>query len=1077
MATSNPTPIGGNDPSVFRQIEAQNAALQQRPRVASAPTLSSSGVSLTPIVSGNETLFPQSTTTTSSDAVTITSSVNNDSGDITTVYATGGAITVNPVNQTINYYTATDSGVSQIIAGSGVTITSTGNNGTGIVTINSSGGGNYTLPTASAGTLGGVKVGSGLSINGSGVLSTTVGNIATTNYDGNASNVLHGDGSWSADITTYGNSNVVTLLGAFGSNTVVTTGNITAGNANLGNLITANYANLAFDLNANVVDANYLYGDGSNITNLPVGNIASINLDGSSSNVLYGNGVFAPGGGGGNTGNFIFANATMSTPDEDVMLIQTTDNNSLLRTQMRFNPDLGRARMAARSAENNSTFTNSNWTIGEYTSQQVNFVDAPAVVAFLETGAWNAGVDKTFSINGGNRLTYQGYSAGGNNATVYTDVTADPDPTTVTSIDFYYQLESYFEMDEDDGDMGIYATGLTINIDNDQTSGPDINIRSGDDILIQAKDKPLGSESEGGDINIYAGDGADDDGAGNNSATGGDIQIYSGVGGDGNTGSGSQGGTLRLRAGEGGVSGVTNVAGQGGYVEIWGGAGGPNNGDTNLGAAGGYVDILAGDTTLEGTNGGNVSIRSGTGGANALAGNVQIITPSSGPGGGGTWTFDGNGLLTLPGGDVQIGTQYGSPSILASNVAFGIVSQGSSGMSALQWNDDVSNVSQISSIYINDPTGNVGDIQVRTGPAGNANVWIFGSDGLLTLPEGAIIDTLGNNFEVRAVENVNFEANAVVNIYTDGSGNAYQWQFGDDGILNLAGGNSTIQSVANNAGDLSGLSTLNLVPDSTTGDDRYIIVDPTGPNHIHIRAGGVQDGSNSLLFLGGDQAYTRIDDFNHEVQIGAYDSANTTGYSWSFGNTGTLTIPGNLVASGASPAPTLSGFSSLSAADVISVGNANIYSNGHIAANTASFSGNVSGDVALFNDLNLNNLGTNAFLYTDSNRDVYDTQFGYDSATDTMSGGNISLTGNISALNIGNASAVTLDGNVGNVLTGNGTFVALPVINANTVVWSTAPVANTSNGSAGQAAYDAGGNLYVCVATDTWAKFTGTTSW
>lgn len=65
--------------------------------------------------------------------------------------------------------------------------------------------------------------------------------------------------------------------------------------------------------------------------------------------------------------------------------------------------------------------------------------------------------------------------------------------------------------------------------------------------------------------------------------------------------------------------------------------------------------------------------------------------------------------------------------------------------------------------------------------------WTFGSNGLTTLPDGAIIDTIGNNFEVRAVENVNFEANAVVNIYTDGSGNAYQWQFGDDGNLTLPG--------------------------------------------------------------------------------------------------------------------------------------------------------------------------------------------------------------------------------------------------------------------------------------------------
>ena len=45
------------------------------------------------------------------------------------------------------------------------------------------------------------------------------------------------------------------------------------------------------------------------------------------------------------------------------------------------------------------------------------------------------------------------------------------------------------------------------------------------------------------------------------------------------------------------------------------------------------------------------------------------------------------------------------------------------------------------------------------------------------------------------------------------------------------------------------------------------------------------------------------------------------------------------------------------------------------------------------------------------------------------------------------------------------------------VSWVTAPTANNDPGTAGQAAYDVGGNLYICVDTNTWAKFSGTTSW
>ena len=59
---------------------------------------------------------------------------------------------------------------------------------------------------------------------------TGLGNIATANFDGNASNVLHGDGSWSADTTTYSNSNVASFLAVFGSNTITTTGNVSVGN-------------------------------------------------------------------------------------------------------------------------------------------------------------------------------------------------------------------------------------------------------------------------------------------------------------------------------------------------------------------------------------------------------------------------------------------------------------------------------------------------------------------------------------------------------------------------------------------------------------------------------------------------------------------------------------------------------------------------------------------------------------------------------------------------------------------------------------------------------------------------------
>ena len=100
----------------------------------------------------------------------------------------------------------------------------------------------------------------------------TLGNVSPLNLDGNVSNVLRGDGTFAADAeSTYGDSNVVTLLNAFGSNTITTTGLVTADGGGISNVPYAN------------------------VTGTPtLGNISTIDIDGAAGNVLYGNGVFAP---------------------------------------------------------------------------------------------------------------------------------------------------------------------------------------------------------------------------------------------------------------------------------------------------------------------------------------------------------------------------------------------------------------------------------------------------------------------------------------------------------------------------------------------------------------------------------------------------------------------------------------------------------------------------------------------------------------------------------------------------------------------------------------------------------------
>ncbi len=134
------------------------------------------------------------------------------------------------------------------------------------------------------------------------------------------------------------------------------------------------------------------------------------------------------------------------------------------------------------------------------------------------------------------------------------------------------------------------------------------------------------------------------------------------------------------------------------------------------------------------------------------------------------------------------------------------------------------------------------------------NTWTFGNDGKLTFPGTPRIDTSTNNFEVQAAEAINFEANTVVNIYTDAGNNAYQWQFGDDGNLTLPDTTGVLANVsitleANDTGNITGLSLI--------GD------------------------SNANLYAHGNVTIVS-------------DSSNTTA-TWSFVNTGDIVLPNDVV--------------------------------------------------------------------------------------------------------------------------------------------------------------------------------------
>lgn len=101
------------------------------------------------------------------------------------------------------------------------------------------------------------------------------------------------------------------------------------------------------------------------------------------------------------------------------------------------------------------------------------------------------------------------------------------------------------------------------------------------------------------------------------------------------------------------------------------------------------------------------------------------------------------------------------------------------------------------------------------------------------------------------------------------------------------------------ASDGNNADTIKLIPDATLfdeGSNQYIVVDPTGgePGHIHLRAGGYQDESTADLYIGAEQTFVRVSDTSENVVIRTSQvSEGIIPFSWTFDNTGALTLPNN----------------------------------------------------------------------------------------------------------------------------------------------------------------------------------------
>jgi hypothetical protein len=185
-------------------------------------------------------------------------------------------------------------------------------------------------------------------------------------------------------------------------------------------------------------------------------------------------------------------------------------------------------------------------------------------------------------------------------------------------------------------------------------------------------------------------------------------------------------------------------------------------------------------------------------------------------------------------------------------------------------------------------TANIADF-IFTDNGGDSTITLPGDKGMriqagedsdlyLTAGDDLYIQTLGSgdDIHINAADDVRFTTNNEDYEFET----IHEWRMDSEGEFHLPG-DGLIWNPKNSSGDGSGNDTIHLVPDDTDNEtEQRIIIDPTGPNHIHIRAGGVQDYSSVELILGGERAGVHVNDVNGNVSI----QSKKEDLSWSYQN-------------------------------------------------------------------------------------------------------------------------------------------------------------------------------------------------
>jgi hypothetical protein len=369
------------------------------------------------------------------------------------------------------------------------------------------------------------------------------------------------------------------------------------------------------------------------------------------------------------------------------------------------------------------------------------------------------------------------------------------------------------------------------------------------------------------------------------------------------------------------------------------------------------------------------------------------------------WEFDTSGSLTLP-------SEGKINGIGAPNDRYGYISwDGNSSGDGQGWNTmrlvpDQMGLEDLDTYIILDPAyvDGPGSIHIRAGGTrdnslanlylGGANShvkigagvnppvtvmannrsWTFGNTGTTRFPDGTILAPAGQNITMQSdqyaqlvYQNANIAeapnvptsttfsaqpnfATLVVG-YRDGNSQEQDntWLWNIDGMTLPEGGTIT------EGGGISGA--IRLTPAGGANSNQALLIYPTAGgdgDHVHLTAGG----GSTELYLGNDLHYVKLVNGGN-VEIRTDDLSGNVG-TWNFGANANLTLPetgylrvGSGIVAGfaSSPAPVISGFSSISAenfrfqgngVNILSTVGANSYGNTQVATYLSNYNGDIN---------------------------------------------------------------------------------------------------------------------------------------